>query len=1161
MTRVPITEHGRARRVAIPYCWHPLPLVVFDRRRPVRDRLGDNMFQGKVISPSLIGGLLLLALAETGGATAAALPQVPPDAAGNTGGALETAAEITIGAPQASVAQDGNADVVLTWPTVLGATSYEVQYGTVSDSLNESVQLPPAANKKYPILHLTNGQTYYFSVKAVNSQGTVGAPSITVVGTPASPPILKGAANATSSAAALSWTVVPGATRYQLSRRPSPTSPWLALASTSESVQQYTDTSIPPNTSYSYAVKAFFGNVGGAYSRPVSVSINSSGLIAPGNLSAQAGNAQVSLAWNRVPNATGYVILQKDANGRFVPLKSGGVTSTTSFTVTNLTNNIPYIFEVYATGTGGIDSPPSSSVTATPTAPPQTGTPVVDSVAVGDGTVTLTWVAVSNFTSYVVLERNSSDGYVSLGTNVNISKNPNGTYSATITGLVNGVTYSFEVATTSSGGQGPVSQPVSATPVPGHSATGTYSISQPTTHSGGAISPYYVGLSYEKPNMLRTAQGKTWLFSGSNSSLIAALKELGPGVLRLGAKGVDKSPYNPLDFTTSTVYSTATQRMSVNLKWTADPNAAHYQVLRIVAPAPATVVDSYASATIVATSIEASPAPTFTDTSVVNGVIYDYELIPYDSAGRPVKRTISKNWATTGAPPGLINVEAIAADGSVTVAWPTSINVPVSDYYVFRSETGQKVATQVAHVTVDPSQGKTSYSFVDSNVTNRNTYSYYVVAANTIGSGNASNLVSATPEPGLTAVSVGELAPDLPSNVHPADIDQLAAFLSAAGWEALYGIDFRDNQYTPSRVADEAAYVSQAMQNANAGLLGFEIGNEPDFYHSWFPGGGTYSLDQFLNQWSVFQQAVADQVVSAHLTGPGNCCHFSGNNEDYPAAFARKFGHPTANPVSLMTAHYYNGNQPETIANLFIADPGLAKNLGLLSTAAGIAGTPFRVSESNSYHNGGVPGVSDSYASALWLLDFLMQSAQLGSTGVNLHGGGHAVYSPIYDNGIQVTDLRPEYYAAYLFSTLRANGNASATSQNSYPFDGVSAAGSNLAAVSVYAVNTTVGKQSGTNVLLNNKGSAPAVVTLQLPFSPTHASSITLSNPHGASANLTVLADTSDGNAALNGTRFVPGMQQAITPTIVPIPAPSAPGAYTLTVTVPMYSAMAVYVN
>ena len=113
----------------------------------------------------------------------------------------------------------------------------------------------------------------------------------------------------------------------------------------------------------------------------------------------------------------------------------------------------------------------------------------------------------------------------------------------------------------------------------------------------------------------------------------------------------------------------------------------------------------------------------------------------------------------------------------------------------------------------------------------------------------------------------------------------------------------------------------------------------------------------------------------------------------------------------------------------------------------------------------------------------------------------------------------------------------------------------------MYAVNTTVGKQSGTNVLLNNKGSAPAVVTLQLPFSPTHASSITLSNPHGASANLTVLADTSDGNAALNGTRFVPGMQQAITPTIVPIPAPSAPGAYTLTVTVPMYSAMAVYVN
>lgn len=41
-------------------------------------------------------------------------------------------------------------------------------------------------------------------------------------------------------------------------------------------------------------------------------------------------------------------------------------------------------------------------------------------------------------------------------------------------------------------------------------------------------------------------------------------------------------------------------------------------------------------------------------------------------------------------------------------------------------------------------------------------------------------------------------------------------------------------------------------------------------------------------------------------------------------------------------------------------------------------------------------GVSDAFASALWVIDFMLQAAQGGISGVNLHGGGlDGVYSPI----------------------------------------------------------------------------------------------------------------------------------------------------------------------
>src|SRR5207249_726675 len=48
-------------------------------------------------------------------------------------------------------------------------------------------------------------------------------------------------------------------------------------------------------------------------------------------------------------------------------------------------------------------------------------------------------------------------------------------------------------------------------------------------------------------------------------------------------------------------------------------------------------------------------------------------------------------------------------------------------------------------------------------------------------------------------------------------------------------------------------------------------------------------------------------------------------------------------------------------------------------------GLSFRLEEANSFFHGGAKNVSDSYASALWVLDFLHWWAAHDANGINLH--------------------------------------------------------------------------------------------------------------------------------------------------------------------------------
>ena len=67
-----------------------------------------------------------------------------------------------------------------------------------------------------------------------------------------------------------------------------------------------------------------------------------------------------------------------------------------------------------------------------------------------------------------------------------------------------------------------------------------------------------------------------------------------------------------------------------------------------------------------------------------------------------------------------------------------------------------------------------------------------------------------------------------PGQIAPGDVDSLAAFVKAAGWQCLYGINLggaATGATTPALAAAEVAY---AAQQFGSSLVGIEIGNEPD---------------------------------------------------------------------------------------------------------------------------------------------------------------------------------------------------------------------------------------------------------------------------------------------------------------------------------------------
>ncbi len=98
---------------------------------------------------------------------------------------------------------------------------------------------------------------------------------------------------------------------------------------------------------------------------------------------------------------------------------------------------------------------------------------------------------------------------------------------------------------------------------------------------------------------------------------------------------------------------------------------------------------------------------------------------------------------------------------------------------------------------------------------------------------------------------------------------------------------------------------------------------------------------------------------------------------------------------------------------------GLAQQVAPYASQAHARKLAFRVDEMNSVSSSGRFGVSDTFASALWVLDTLFNLASVGVDGVNLHtlpGAGYQLFSFTHDGPTWSGAVSPEYYGAYVFA-------------------------------------------------------------------------------------------------------------------------------------------------
>jgi titin len=469
----------------------------------------------------------------------------------------------------------------------------------------------------------------------------------------------------------------------------------------------------------------------------------------PTGVSAVPGNAKATVSWT-APSATGTSAI---SGYRVTPYIGATAqtpvvfnSTTTTQTVTGLTNGTAYTFTVAATNASGTGTDSTASSAVTPRTVP--GAPTGVNGTPGNTTVDLTWTAPASnggsaITGYTVTP--------SIGATAQTPVVFNSTATTqTITGLTNGTAYTFKVKATNAAGSSadsaasapitpaaPLTAPGAPTAVSGIPGNTTVDLSwtAPASNGGSAITGYTVtpsiGATAQTPvvfNSTATAQTITGLTNGTAYTFkVKATNGVGPG-----ADSAASSAITPRTVPGAPTSVTGTPgNTTVDLTWTAPASNGG-------SPITGYSVTPYIGIVAQSDRVFSSAATTQTITGLTNGTSYTFKVRATNAAGTGTDSGASLAVTPRSLPGAPTGVSGSPGNTTVALSWtaPASDGGSAITGYRVTPFIGATAQTSVVFNSTATSQTITGLS-------NGTAYTFKVAAMTAGGTGTDSTASSA----------------------------------------------------------------------------------------------------------------------------------------------------------------------------------------------------------------------------------------------------------------------------------------------------------------------------------------------------------------------------------------------------------------------------------
>ncbi len=254
--------------------------------------------------------------------------------------------------------------------------------------------------------------------------------------------------------------------------------------------------------------------------------------------------------------------------------------------------------------------------------------------------------------------------------------------------------------------------------------------------------------------------------------------------------------------------------------------------------------------------------------------------------------------------------------------------------------------------------------------------------------------------------------------IDAAQLQAIGRLARRSGWKILLTVGMA--HFEPTAAAREVAAAHRAL---GPDLAAVEIGNEPDAYGKHGFRELPWIAQGYEEQVSEYREAIGALTPGVPIAGPdvsGSGIFIEWGEEE---ALSQR--------PALLTGHHYPlgcaQKPPPTIESLLsvVTRGRESASLGTYMKVSRNQHVPLRIDEAGSVSCGGVPGISNTFASALWATGYITQVMASGAVGINLQGnpGNCAGYTPLCAPDPPalakgVLRAQPDWYAMLLSRSL-----------------------------------------------------------------------------------------------------------------------------------------------